>query len=142
MKTLLTFISGRNPAGGKMLVVMTSEDHVVDILETVSPSVVVAVVNAPHSVVISGGGKAIDRLQTEFEKGGVPTMPLRVSQAFHSPLVGPMLDEFREAVRQTRFSPPDIPYISTVTGTRVSDEVCLPEYWAELPGQPLRDVTR
>lgn len=126
------------PAGGKMLAVMTSEDSVVDILETVSPSVVVAVVNAPHSVVISGEGKAIDRLQTEFEKGGIPTTPLRVSQAFHSPLVGPMLDEFRAAVRQTRISPPAVPYISTVTGALVSDEVCLSEYWAELPRKPVR----
>lgn len=126
------------PAGGKMLAVMTSAEHAADILETAYPNVVIAVVNAPQSVVISGDGKAIDHLEAEFEKNAVPTMPLKVSQAFHSPLVGAMLDELHEAVRRIQFSPPEVPYISSVTGELVSDEVCRSEYWAELPGKPVR----
>lgn len=111
-----------------MLAIAASEDEVIPEL---SSDVAIAAINGPRSVVISGEQDAVlaiaDRLA---RRGGHRTKRLRVSHAFHSPLMDSMLAEFRGVAEKLTYSPPDNPIVSNVTGRLVgADQLCTPEYW-------------
>ncbi|WP_318205435.1 SDR family NAD(P)-dependent oxidoreductase [Streptomyces sp. SCL15-4] len=113
------------PAGGAMLAVDATEDEV---LPHLGPEVSVAAVNGPRAVVVSGTEAAVAAVAAAFP--GRRTRRLRVSHAFHSPLMDPMLAEFEKTARELRYEPPAIPLVSNLTGALAGeDEVCDPEYW-------------
>ncbi|MGW2200312.1 acyltransferase domain-containing protein, partial [Streptosporangium sp. NPDC001682] len=92
----------------------------------------VAAVNGPASVVIAGVEEPVLAVAAELESRGIRTKRLRVSHAFHSPLMDPMLEDFRALARTLSYGPPQIPVVSTVTGQAATDEqLCSPDYWVE-----------
>ncbi|QUH01932.1 SDR family NAD(P)-dependent oxidoreductase [Saccharopolyspora erythraea] len=117
------------PEGGAMLAVRASEDEVAPLLEHREAEVGLAAVNGPWSVVVSGTEAAVADVAAHFTELGRRTTRLRVSHAFHSPLMAPMLDEFREVVRSLSFGAGAIPVVSTVTGEL--SELTDPEHWVE-----------
>ncbi|KAB2346143.1 type I polyketide synthase [Actinomadura rudentiformis] len=115
------------PAGGAMIAVQAAEEEVAGHL---GDQVGIAAINAPGSVVLSGASDAVTEVAARFEAEGRRTTRLRVSHAFHSPLMEPMLAEFREIAGRLSFRPPRIPVVSNVTGGAIDDEtLCSPEYW-------------
>ncbi|MGW3473386.1 type I polyketide synthase, partial [Saccharopolyspora sp. NPDC000995] len=107
------------PPGGVMMAVQASEEELSPLPEGVS----LAAVNGPRSVVIAGAEAAVSQVD------GFHVRRLKVSHAFHSALMDPMLEEFRRVVEGLRFGQPSIPAASTVTGGLVTDEWSTPEYW-------------
>ncbi|MEU8976909.1 acyltransferase domain-containing protein, partial [Streptomyces monashensis] len=74
-----------------------------------------------------------------FEAEGRKTTRLKVSHAFHSPLMEPMLDEFRSVAAELTYGTPAIPIVSTVTGATVdADEIGTAEYWVRHVGATVR----
>ncbi|MFD9396979.1 SDR family NAD(P)-dependent oxidoreductase, partial [Streptomyces sp. NPDC060000] len=65
------------------------------------------------------------------------TKRLRVSHAFHSPLMEPMLEEFSAVVAALSFTAPKIPLVSTVSG-RVDEDFTDPGYWVRQVRCPVR----
>nr|WP_306747649.1 SDR family NAD(P)-dependent oxidoreductase [Saccharothrix yanglingensis] len=112
------------PPGGAMVAVRASEDEVRPLLDE---RVDLAAVNGPHAVVVAGDAAAVEDLAAHFAALGRKTTRLRVSHAFHSPLVEPVLDAFREVVAGLSFAEPRVPITSTVTGGDA--DVTDPEYW-------------
>jgi acyl transferase domain-containing protein len=133
------------PEGGAMVALDGTEEEVVAALREFearsaqAAQVAAASVNGPRSVVISGAEAAVLAVAAGFEARGRRAVRLRVSHAFHSPLVAPVLDEFLSVARELTFRPPRIPIVSTVTG-RVAEpsELCSPEYWARHARMPVR----
>ncbi|GAA5201795.1 hypothetical protein GCM10023322_82470 [Rugosimonospora acidiphila] len=119
------------PAGGAMVSLAAAEDEVDAAIagDPDAAGVGVAAVNGPRSVVIAGDEEAVSRIAAGFAERGVKTRRLRVSHAFHSPHMEPMLDRFRRVAEGLTYAPPAIPMISNLTGTLVRDEVTGPDYW-------------
>ncbi|MGH3875475.1 MAG: SDR family NAD(P)-dependent oxidoreductase [Actinophytocola sp.] len=124
------------PSGGAMVAVQATEDEVTPLLSDVE-GVSVAAVNGTTSVVLSGEEIATLRVAEDFEQQGRKTKRLTVSHAFHSPLMDPMLDEYRTIAEDLSYTDPSIPVISTVTG-QTTDQLTDPDYWVNQVRQPVR----
>ncbi|MFD4150830.1 SDR family NAD(P)-dependent oxidoreductase, partial [Streptomyces goshikiensis] len=115
------------PAGGAMIAVEATEDEITPLL---TDRVSIAAVNGPRSVVVSGDADAAGELAETLRARGRRVKRLTVSHAFHSPLMDPMLDAFREAAEAVSYAPPVIPIVSNLTGASVTaEEICTADYW-------------
>ncbi|MES9594776.1 type I polyketide synthase, partial [Streptomyces sp. NPDC094045] len=117
------------PAGGVMVAVQASEAEVLSLLEGVEDRVGVAAVNGPEAVVISGAGAEVGEVAAVLEARGRRVKRLAVSHAFHSPLMEPVLEDFRAVVEGLAFHEPTMPFVSAVTGAVVGAEIAAPGYW-------------
>ncbi|MEV5714349.1 type I polyketide synthase [Amycolatopsis mediterranei] len=112
------------PAGGAMVAVQATEDEVAPLLDG---TVCVAAVNGPDSVVLSGAEAAVLAIAGELAGRGRKTRRLAVSHAFHSPLMEPMLDDFRAVAERLTYRAGSLPVVSTLTGELAALDS--PGYW-------------
>ncbi|MDH6439133.1 acyl transferase domain-containing protein/acyl-CoA synthetase (AMP-forming)/AMP-acid ligase II/acyl carrier protein [Streptomyces sp. SAI-144] len=124
------------PAGGAMFAVRAPLTDVVKRLDEVPGArVAVAAVNGPESVVLSGAEEAVSALAARL---GRTATRLKVSHAFHSPLLGPMLEEFREVAESVTYHRPSLPVVSTLTGRPEPDAIRTAEYWVRQARETVR----
>ncbi|TDD30858.1 SDR family NAD(P)-dependent oxidoreductase [Actinomadura sp. KC06] len=100
------------PPGGAMTAVDAAEPEVAGLLDGLADRVAVAAVNGPRAVVISGEEEAVAEAEARSAAAGHRTRRLRVSHAFHSRLMEPMLEEFRGIARSIEFRRPVVPLVS------------------------------
>ncbi|WP_433360609.1 type I polyketide synthase [Streptosporangium sp. CA-115845] len=122
------------PAGGVMCVLEAGEAEITPLL---SEGVEIAAFNGPGSVVVSGDAGQVERIEARVAGLGRRTRRLRVSHAFHSHRMDPMLGEFAGVVRGLRFQPPSIPIVSTLTGEPTPD-IATAGYWVRQVREPVR----
>nr|WP_189788644.1 type I polyketide synthase [Streptomyces capitiformicae] len=124
------------PSGGAMAAVQATEEEVLPLL---NDRVGIAAVNGPRAVVISGVAEAVEETAAYFRAQGRRTTALRVSHAFHSPLMEPMLADFRAVAEAVTYHPPRLTIVSDVTGTTATPaELCSPDYWVRHVREPVR----
>ncbi|MET9128186.1 type I polyketide synthase, partial [Streptomyces sp. NPDC004528] len=115
------------PSGGAMFALEAAEDEVLPLL---TEGVSVAAVNGPRSVVVSGAEAAASAVAQQIAALGRRTSRLRVSHAFHSPLMEPMLAEFRTVAESVTYGQPSLAVVSNLTGQAAeAGELGSPEYW-------------
>ena len=67
-----------------------------------------------------------------LEEKKVMCRRLATSHAFHSAMLDPMLPGFADVVRGVEMHPPQVPFVSSLTGTWITDEQATsPEYWVQ-----------
>ena len=110
------------PAGGAMVALEAGEDEVAPLL---TDGVSIAAVNGPRAVVVSGAEDEVEAIAARFE----PDQAAAVSHAFHSPLMEPMLAEFRQVGGGLTYAEPRMPVVSNLTGQAGPAELTDPGYW-------------
>ncbi len=131
-------LMGALPTGGAMLALQASEEEVRESLAESPATVALAAINGPRAVVVSGTTDAIEQIAASWGKRGRKTTRLRVSHAFHSPLMEPMLEEFRSVAEGLNFHAPRIPIVSNISGELAGEELASAEHWVRHVRQPVR----
>jgi [acyl-carrier-protein] S-malonyltransferase len=101
---------------GSMAAILGLEDEVVESLCRKILGVWPANYNCPGQIVVSGENDAVDEcIERAQELGARRAVKLKVSGAFHSPLVARAAERLRPAVERVHFKEPVAPFMSTVT---------------------------
>ncbi|WP_435846624.1 type I polyketide synthase, partial [Streptomyces chrestomyceticus] len=124
------------PSGGAMAAINAAEADVIASFEEVPGEVAVAAVNGPESVVISGAVDAVDAVVELWRERGCRVRRLRVSHAFHSPAMDPVLDELRTVAEGLEFRRPEVMWAGALTGELVSEPQA--GYWPAQTRQAVR----
>jgi len=123
---------------GSMAAVIGLEDAAVEALCAEIGGVWPANYNCPGQLVVSGESAAVARLVEEAPaRGARKVVPLRVTGAFHSPLVGDAAEGLRPAVERAEWREPEIPFMSTVTAT-LEPAAALPQILLDQLTAPVR----
>ncbi|WP_189135941.1 type I polyketide synthase, partial [Wenjunlia tyrosinilytica] len=118
------------PSGGAMVSLRAAEDEVLPLLQGRESEVAVSAVNGPMATVVAGSEDAVEEIARHFRELGRKTTRLRVSHAFHSPLMEPMLKEFRQVAESVAYEVPRFAVVSNVTGgTATVEELTSADYW-------------
>jgi [acyl-carrier-protein] S-malonyltransferase len=107
---------------GAMAAVLGLDDSAVEELCAAATDVWPANYNCPGQVVISGREAGVAEVADRVKEAGGKVIRLRVTGAFHSPLMGAAADRFRPAVEAVEFSPMSTRFMSTVTSAVESHE--------------------
>ena len=115
------------PEGG-MLVVLSPEEEVKALL---GDRLCIGAVNGPSLCTVSGPVEDIDELQKSLKEKKFAYRRLRAARAGHSSMMDPIIDRFRDFVATFKLNAPQIPFLSNVSGTWITDEEAVdPNYWA------------
>lgn len=112
---------------GAMAAVFVSSSTMESLLQPFQDSLWIAGYNVTHQAV-SGEAVKMEEFLKTLEEKRIPFKRLKVSQAFHTPLMEPMFAPFKKELEQTVFYEPTIPVVSNVTG-EFMNEPYQADYW-------------
>ncbi len=137
---------------GSMAAILGLDDEVVEQLCRRILGVWPANYNCPGQIVVSGEDGSVEECcEQAAEQGARRTVKLRVSGAFHSPLVARAADRLRPAIERVRFHDPTAPFMSTVTakiepaqrlGTLLVDQLTAPVRFTQAARELAREGVR
>ncbi len=132
-------LMGSLPREGTMAAVFAEEALVLEAIAPYQNAISIAAVNGLTQTVISGTRQAVEAVLKRLEDDYITTHPLNVSHAFHSHLMEPILNSFKETASSVQFFAPTLPLISNVTGQMVQpQEILDASYWRNHIRQPVR----
>ena len=126
------------PPGGAMATVYADAADVEQAIARQGGALTLAAINGPAHVVVSGEAALVDRVLAEFEAMGVTGKRLRISNAYHSPLVEPVLAELEEHAARVTYRAPEVELVSNLTGRAVGPGEIGPAYWREHMRRPVQ----
>ncbi len=137
---------------GSMAAILGLEDEVVERICRRILGVWPANYNCPGQIVVSGENAAVDECCAEAEEEGARrTVKLKVSGAFHSPLVARAAERLRPAVDAVKFREPQAAFMSTVTarfeeaqrmGALLVDQLTAPVRFTQAASELVREGVR
>ncbi|WP_225438227.1 acyltransferase domain-containing protein [Candidatus Frankia nodulisporulans] len=126
-------------AGGVSIGVALAPAVARDYLATGGGEVVLACVNSPSSVTLSGPERAVAAVEAALVADGVDFTRLQVPTAVHSPVLDAILPRYAEALAGVTLHEPTIPYLSNLTGTWITAaQATDPGYWLAHTREPGR----
>ncbi|MGF1937066.1 MAG: acyltransferase domain-containing protein [Nostoc sp. ChiQUE02] len=102
--------------GGMMATVFLPALQVAAIIAEYQGKIAIAAVNGLYNTVISGEAEAVLAVQQKLQTQKIEVRSLNVSGAFHSHLMEPMLDAFKQVAASVKFAAPNLPLVSNLTG--------------------------
>ncbi|MGI2902856.1 beta-ketoacyl synthase N-terminal-like domain-containing protein [Tolypothrix sp. VBCCA 56010] len=116
------------PTGGEMVAVFASPAFIRKLHEIDNKKVSFAAYNGLQNTVISGEAQAVQAICTQLEAAKIKTKKLQTSHAFHSPLMEPILAQFREVADNVTYAAPQMAIVSNLTGEQLTSDIT-PDYW-------------
>jgi acyl transferase domain-containing protein len=123
------------PSGGAMVAVAAPAAEVTPLLTS---GVNLAGLNSPESVVISGAKDQVLAVAATLAQRGTQTKQLKVSHAFHSELIEPILAELEQLAATIPTAEPTLPIVSNVDGRLITAGYAGEGYWVRHARQPVR----
>ncbi|MEE8587086.1 MAG: SDR family NAD(P)-dependent oxidoreductase [Acidobacteriota bacterium] len=121
---------------GAMLAVPLPEGELKGLL---SGELSISAVNGPALGVVAGPPQAVSELEQSLQERGLACRRLKASHAFHSRMMRPLGEAVSKLMASVRLNPPQIPYLSNLTGGWVqASEATDPDYWVQHLCQPVR----
>lgn len=119
------------PPGGGMLAVQAPEKDVQVYLSGFK-NVSIAAQNSPMSVVLSGPLDDLVSIESSLSKAGIAAVSLKVSHAFHSVLMEPILETFGAFASRINYREPQYKIVSNLFGRPLNDgEISGAKYWVD-----------
>jgi len=133
------------PSSGGMLAIFSSQEKIAEAILQGTRSVIaafdrevnIAAINHQQNTVIAGSVKALTSVAEQLADLDISSTLLEVSHAFHSPLMKPMLEDFRQVAESVTYHLPQIPLVSNVTGKLAGEGITSPDYWVQHIIQPV-----
>ncbi|MBI4852598.1 MAG: SDR family NAD(P)-dependent oxidoreductase [Acidobacteria bacterium] len=122
---------------GSMLSLELDEEKTLELIKPFS-KISIAGINSPNQTVISGQSDEVDSFIKTLEKESIKYKKLKVSHAFHSQMMEPILEDFEKEVRKIKLNSPSIPIASNLTGKIEKECFTKPSYWAKQIRQSVR----
>lgn len=119
------------PGGGSMAAILAPATTVEPYLAEMAGRVVLAAINGPQAITVSGETAALRDLCDQLDRHGIQSRTLAVSHAFHSPAMKPMVAAFEQELAAVSLAQPQLSFYSTVTGGSLPGRQPLPGgYWS------------
>ncbi|WP_067498997.1 type I polyketide synthase [Actinoplanes sp. TFC3] len=118
-------LMGALPTGGAMAAINAPA---AEVAATLTGDATLAAVNAAQAVVVSGPGQDVDAIAELWRERGHRTTRLRVSHAFHSALMEPILADFTEVLAGLTFHAPATPISPSADTAHPIDSA---DYWVD-----------
>ncbi len=140
---LMKEVGDKNP-GAMAAVIGLSRKELEELITPLTKKgiLVLANHNSPEQIVVTGETDLVGDLCKEAKAEGARAIPLKVSGAYHSPLMGEASRRFSEILDKVYFCEPKIPTYSNVTARPESDpekikdllkkQICSPVRWYEI----------
>lgn len=126
------------PPDGAMAAIMADEQTVLSAIQPYCQQIAIAAYNGTESLVISGQRQVVADVCQILTQQNIQTKSLQVSHAFHSPLMEAMLEDFQQVAKTVKYSSPQIPLISNLTGQMATTDIATSEYWVHHIRQPVQ----
>ncbi len=124
---------------GKMAAILKlTADQVREVCESVDGYVVPVNYNSPAQTVIAGESSAVNAACEKFAELKARVAPLNTESAFHSAVMQPAADEFREKIKDIKFSAPSVKFYSNLLGRELTDFSDMPSLLAEHVVSPVK----
>ena len=114
--------AGESAPGTMAAVIGLEDSRVEELCRVIEDTVVVANYNSPGQVVVSGSLSGVERLMEEAKNAGARIVKkLKVSGAFHSPLMAYAAGPMQERLAAAKIEKPRIPVVANVTAECETD---------------------
>ncbi|GLY16593.1 hypothetical protein Kisp01_36080 [Kineosporia sp. NBRC 101677] len=123
------------PDGGAMGAIEATEAEVRASLGGIE-GIGIAAVNGPTAVVVSGDENAVEQVVEHWREQGRRVRRLRVSHAFHSARMEPVLEELTTVAQSLPHATPKLTWIGALTGEAVTEPT--PGYWPKQAREAVR----
>ncbi|MDR2610121.1 MAG: ACP S-malonyltransferase, partial [Clostridiales Family XIII bacterium] len=110
-----------SPRGAMAAVIGTRDEVIMAVNEARERDVLEAVnFNSPTQVAVAGDAEALERLKTVGKARGLRVIPLKVSTAFHSPIMAPAAKRLYDYMSSYKFDAPRVKLYANTTGRDIA----------------------
>ena len=125
-----------------MMAVGLSQHEAIPYLERLEKydDVVIACINSPSSITLSGDVTALTKLEASFKANNTFTRKLQIKVAYHSPHMKVIVEQYYEAVKDIKVNQPETAPLlfSTVTGSLIDGVELNASYWVRNMVSPVQ----